>query len=169
MGILVPEAALPMGISVSNVYISFSGEVVYTGPRNLATGQYVISTWYKVFKDSTRNPESNIRIPISVTVDDMSGGDVFSVLYKELKNIYPGSQNSDYVYIPANMTQAQYDRGITLMKTVSEYISTHLGAHVDLENAYVAAENIFGVTGPATAELDALQTIYNNIIGTAGQ
>jgi hypothetical protein len=92
MGILVPEANLPMGITVNNVYMSFSGEVIYTSPRNL-NGQYIINTHYKVYKDSTKNPDTNIRIPIFVTVNDIQGRDVYSVLYDELKTMYPGSED----------------------------------------------------------------------------
>jgi len=87
MGILVQEAILPMGITVSNVYVSFSGEVIYTVP---VSGQYNVNTYYKVYKDSTKQPDTNIRIPISVMVSNISVG-VYSILYEELKTLYPGS------------------------------------------------------------------------------
>ena len=88
MGILVPEANLPMGITISNVYMSFSGEVIYTVPAN---GQYRINTYYKVYKDETKNPDTNIRVPIGVLIDSIIGRDVYTVLYDELKQIYPSS------------------------------------------------------------------------------
>jgi hypothetical protein len=88
MGIFVPEANLPMGITVSNVYMSFSGEVIYTVPAN---GQYRINTYYKVYKDETKNPDTNIRVPIGVLIDSIIGRDVYTVLYDELKQIYPSS------------------------------------------------------------------------------
>ena len=88
MGILVPEAYLPMGITVSNVYMSFSGEVIYTVPAN---GQYRINTYYKVYKDESKKPDTNIRIPISTQVSNIIARDVYTILYEELKSVYPGS------------------------------------------------------------------------------
>ena len=88
MGIFVPEANLPMGITVSNVYMSFSGEVIYTVPVN---GQYRINTYYKVYKDETKNPDTNIRVPIGILIDSIIGRDVYTLMYDELKQIYPSS------------------------------------------------------------------------------
>ena len=88
MGILVPEANLPMGITLSNVYMSFSDEMIYTNPQN---GRYVVSTYYKVYKDQTKNPASNIRIPISCIVDTIKDLDAYTILYDQLKVAYPGS------------------------------------------------------------------------------
>jgi hypothetical protein len=90
MGILVPEANLPMGITVSNVYMSFSNETIYTCPQQ---GNYIINTTYKVYRDQTKGPDTNIRIPISVSVNNITGRDVYSILYDELKKSYPGSQD----------------------------------------------------------------------------
>jgi hypothetical protein len=90
MGIFVPEANLPMGIMVSNVYMSFSGEVIYTVPMN---GQYRINTYYKVYKDELKQPDTNIRIPINVHVSDINQS-VYSILYSELKTIYPNNIDS---------------------------------------------------------------------------
>jgi hypothetical protein len=36
--------------------------------------------------------------------------------------------------------------------------------NTELETAYQAVEDVFGVTGPATAELEALEIIYNKLI-----
>ena len=88
MGIIVPEAYLPMGITVSNVYMSFSGEVIYTIPTS---GQYRINTYYKVYKDDTKIPDTNIRIPTGVIIDSIVGRDVYTILYENLKALYPGS------------------------------------------------------------------------------
>jgi hypothetical protein len=88
MGIFVPEAYLPMGITVSNVYMSFSGEVIYTVPMN---GQYNVNTYYKVYKDESKQPDTNIRIPISTQVSNINSRDVYTILYDELKQIYPSS------------------------------------------------------------------------------
>ena len=90
MGILVPEANLPMGIMISNVYMSFSGEVIYTVPAN---GQYRINTYYKVYKGELKQPDTNIRIPINVQVSDINQG-VYSILYNELKTIYSNNIDS---------------------------------------------------------------------------
>ena len=89
MGILVPEANLPMGITISNVYMSFSGEVIYTMP-NQSCNNYTINTHYKVYKDETKQPDTNIRIPLGIQVNDISVG-VYTSLYENLKQIYPSS------------------------------------------------------------------------------
>jgi hypothetical protein len=92
MGIFVSEANLPMGITVSNVYMSFSGEVIYTVP-NPTCNNYTINTHYKVYKDDTKQPDTNIRIPINVQVSDINQS-VYSILYNELKTIYPNNIDS---------------------------------------------------------------------------
>ena len=89
MGILVPEANLPMCITVSNVYMSFSGEVIYTMPSQVSN-IYNINTHYKVYKDETKQPDTNIRIPFAIQVSDISVG-VYTSLYENLKQIYPNS------------------------------------------------------------------------------
>jgi hypothetical protein len=89
MGILVPEANLPMGITVSNVYMSFSGEVIYTMP-NTGSNNYSINTHYKVYKDDTKQPDTNIRIPFAIQVNDISVG-IYTSLYENLKQNYPSS------------------------------------------------------------------------------
>lgn len=97
MGIIVPEATLPSGIKVSNVYISFSGELVYVYPRN--EGKYTISSHYKVYTDSTKNLGSNIKIPISVLEDNIRGRDVYSILYENLKKIYGGTMDIENIEV----------------------------------------------------------------------
>jgi hypothetical protein len=77
-----------MGITISNVYMSFSGEVIYTVPEN---GQYRINTYYKVYKDETKNPDTNSRIPIVTQTSNIVGRDVYTILYENLKALYPGS------------------------------------------------------------------------------
>lgn len=99
MGIIVPEANLPMGITVSNVYMSFAGEVIYTmantvsTPEGGQTKKYMVNTYYHVYKDETKNPGSNIKIQITAQVDDITNQDVYSILYTQLKNTYPGAQD----------------------------------------------------------------------------
>jgi hypothetical protein len=89
MGILVSDCVLPSGISVSNVYMSFDSEVVYVSPRG-SDGIYSINANYKVFKDNTKQPGTNIRVSLSAQVSDISVG-VYTSLYKTLKQIYPDS------------------------------------------------------------------------------
>jgi hypothetical protein len=93
MGILVPEALLPNGITVSNVYMSFASEVVYFHPRNM-DGSYQITSQYRVYKDSTKNPESDIKFPVSVTVTSISNNSVHDLLYNQLKTFYNGYTDS---------------------------------------------------------------------------
>ena len=88
MGILVPEANLPMGLTLSNVYMSFTDEMIYTYPH---VGQHVLKTHYKIYKDQSKYPDTNIRIPISCVVDDIKGRDAYTILYDGLKVMYPGS------------------------------------------------------------------------------
>lgn len=92
MGILVPDATLPMGITLSNVYISFGGETVYINPKN-QMDMYRVSTTYRVYKDQSKDGGTNITVPISVNVSDISRDSIFGILYEELKTIYPGSMD----------------------------------------------------------------------------
>ena len=85
MGILVPCAILAPGIVASNVYMSFTNEVVYVHQSN---GKWRINSFYKVFSDRQQK-KSNIRIDISVTTDRLD--DPYTILYSELKKIYPES------------------------------------------------------------------------------
>jgi hypothetical protein len=104
MGILVPEATLPSGIKLSNVYMSFAGEVVFVSQLINAMGppptvqdkfskkhQWQISSHYKVYpKKSQMGTDSNIRVPFSnvVSVIDRSP---YDYLYTALMRQYPNS------------------------------------------------------------------------------
>jgi len=162
MGIFVPEANLPMGITVSNVYMSFSGEVIYTVPVN---GQYRINTYYKVYKDETKNPDTNIRIPISVLVSNIIARDVYTILYDELKTVYPGSTDvlyKEYVYplnpevVPAKMTEEEYQFGIETLQRAVTYLQSHPD-DANIQGLYEAADANFGNNGPATEQMNALR------------
>lgn len=84
MGIFVPQATLPSGVQVSNVYMSFSGEVVYTAQY---CGKWRIQSTYKVFKDQiSTKTGSNIKIEFSTLVDDLSNP--YGHLYDALKQLY---------------------------------------------------------------------------------
>jgi hypothetical protein len=89
MGIFVPQATLPSGIKLSNVYMSFSGEVVYTAQFQ---GKWRVQSNYKVFKDqvSAKNGYSNIRIEFATVVDKFTSNP-YICLYDALKQEYPGA------------------------------------------------------------------------------
>jgi hypothetical protein len=91
MGLLVIDGVLPSGIPVNNVYITFSGEIVYVSAKT-KEGVYIIHSYYKVYKDQTKELDSNIRIQISTQVVDISLG-VYHYLYEKLKQSYPNSSD----------------------------------------------------------------------------
>jgi hypothetical protein len=90
MGILVPEATLPSGFTLSNVYMSFSGEPVYISP--MGPGRCQIYSYYKVWADVTKGKPSDIRILLTVQGAD-SDLSAYTVLYDALKEQYPGSED----------------------------------------------------------------------------
>jgi hypothetical protein len=104
MGILVPEATLPSGIKISNVYMSFSGEVVFvsqvmgtTGPPKTIQEKYnknhqwQISSHYKVYpKKPQLGSDSNIRVPFATVVPIISQSP-YDYLYTALMKQYPSS------------------------------------------------------------------------------
>ena len=93
MGIIVPEALLPSSnIAVSNVYMSFSGEAVQT-IKHPFIGDYYLSSNYRVFSNSTKQPDTNIRESLFIPYSNLEQG-VFTVLYTALKEMYPGSEDS---------------------------------------------------------------------------
>ena len=89
MGILVREAILPSGVQVSDVYMSFSGEVIMINPKRNDT--YVVHSWYKVFSDVSKSKQSDSRIQISVETDDINTYPAPVILYNALKQQYPGA------------------------------------------------------------------------------
>lgn len=89
MGIIVTEGVLPSEIPINNVYISFAHECITIFPKN-SEGLYTIQTCYKIHKDETKQPNSDIRIPISIQVSDIAVS-VYNSLYENLKQIYPDS------------------------------------------------------------------------------
>jgi len=91
MGILVPEATLPSGFTLTNAYMSFSGEAVQT-LKHPYTGEYVLSSNYRVFSNPSKQPDTNIREPLMVPYSNLDQG-VFTVLYTALKELYPGSHD----------------------------------------------------------------------------
>jgi hypothetical protein len=165
MGIIVPDAKLPVGIKVSNVYMSFSGENIVVYPRDMS-GSYQIGSQYKVYNNQDKTLDTNIKFTITVSTSSISGKSPYDILYTELKKLYPGSQDVIEAPLPPpsfTLTPEQNTHGRTILDAVSLYMSENPG-NAELETAYQAVEDVFGVTGPATAELDALQTIYNKLI-----
>lgn len=88
MGILVSEGTLPSGLPVSNVYMSFGNDVIYVYP--MGNNMYSVRGEYKVYKDETKNPGTDIRIQFVVQAADITSG-VFAILYEKLKETYPDS------------------------------------------------------------------------------
>jgi hypothetical protein len=169
MGLLVPEATLPMGITVSNVYISLSGETINVQPI-IKGNLYIVYSNYKIYRDVTRQPDTNIRIGISVETSNINSG-IYTILYDKIKTLYPGSTDvidPEVVIVtetrlPNGMTESDYIYWTELINNTSLYMSDNPG-NTELETAYQAVEDVFGVTGPATAELEALEIIYNKLI-----
>ena len=89
MGIFVPEAVLPSGILISNVYMSFSGSLVYIEPKNV-NDVYFVRAFCKVFKDQTKSLEPDITFQVITTATDINLG-VYDYLYEKLKELFPGS------------------------------------------------------------------------------
>jgi hypothetical protein len=97
MGIFVPEATLPSGVVVSNVYMSFTDEAVYiaqlaAGPGRPQNAKWNVASHYRVFKDKAAalSKKSNIRIPYQVPVEKLDKNS-YTLLYEGLKKEYPGS------------------------------------------------------------------------------
>lgn len=167
MGLLVPEATLPMGITVSNVYISLSGEPINV--QSIVRGnEYIVYSNYKIYKDVTKQPDTNIRLGISVETSNINSG-IYTILYDKIKTLYPGSTDvfdTEVVMaaeprLPNGMTESAYARWKELMNNASLYISNNPG-NTELEDAYNAAGNSFFVLGSADiTNLRTLDALYN--------
>lgn len=88
MGLFVAQATLPSGIQVSNVYMSFNGETVYTSqcPMNV----WEITSSYRVYSDSAKSLPTNTRVSLSVRTSN-TNTNAYSELYLKLKETYPNS------------------------------------------------------------------------------
>ncbi len=101
MGIFVPSATLPSGITVSNVYMSFTNEVVHTGQIsssiNPLTGKpdpnkYFVSSWCNVYADrktAKSGVQSAIRFNVNTKVPSLTSS--YEALYAYLKTMYSDS------------------------------------------------------------------------------
>jgi len=90
MGIFVPSATLPSGITVSNVYMSFTNEVLYV--MQSTNNQYQMTSYCTVFssREAAKNGNpSSIRFNVTTKVSNVICG--YQALYNELKTRYPGS------------------------------------------------------------------------------
>jgi hypothetical protein len=165
MGILVAEAVLPTSnVTVSNVYMSFSGASVTVFRDPMSPG-YKISSTYFVYSSPDKQSGTNITESLVVPYPNLEQG-VYSVLYAALKIQYPGAEDIIEVPLPPpsfTLSPDQSSHGRTILDAVSLYMSDNPG-NTELETAYQAVEDVFGVTGPATAELEALEIIYNKLI-----
>jgi len=164
MGILVPEATLPSQITLSNVYMSFTGEnILVINNRN---DSWRISSYYNVFSDKSKTNGTNIRIPIEVNTVDITQG-VYIILYNQLKLNYPGSIDVLYTEnkwplsenVPDKMTDEEYQFGIETLSLAETYMVTH----PEIREFYDAAETNFGVNGPASEQMFALKNAIQNL------
>ena len=92
MGILVADGILPSKVHVSNVYMSFSGQIVFTF-QNPSNNTWVVSSKYRVFSDETKVNGSDICIELSVETPNISDASGYSLLYQKLKEQYQGAQD----------------------------------------------------------------------------
>jgi len=90
MGIFVSEGVLPSGIPISNVYMSFSGSMVYVEPK-YQNYIYNVRAFCKVFKDQeSKSSQPDITFQVVNYVSDINVG-VFTVLYEKLKEMFPNN------------------------------------------------------------------------------
>ena len=91
MGLLVNNATLPCGVSVSNVYMTFSDFPVYIMSK--VKGQYEIRGFYTMYPSETSPRGSrDTGVELVTQVTDVSGS-LHSMLYSQLKTLYPDSIN----------------------------------------------------------------------------
>ena len=91
MGIIVTNGTLPSGIPISNVYMSFSEEPVYTVQQG---ENWRINSYYNVFSDPSKSGGSNIRVNLVTTTSNIAEGSPYYFLYDALKNVYPNNIDS---------------------------------------------------------------------------
>jgi len=92
MGIFVSDGVLPSGIPISNVYMSFSGSLVYVEPR-YSNDLYTVRAFCKVFRDQdSKSSQPDITFQVANQVSDISVG-VYTTLYTALKDLYPGAED----------------------------------------------------------------------------
>jgi hypothetical protein len=91
MGLLVNSATLPCGVTVNNIYMTFSDFPVYIMPKE--KGQYEIRGFYTMYPSETSPRASrDTGVELAALVTDVSGS-LHSMLYSQLKTLYPDSIN----------------------------------------------------------------------------
>ena len=87
----VNNGTLPGGVTVNNVYMTFSDFPIYIMPKG--KGQYDIRGFYSIYPDET-SPRTvrDTSIEFVVPVTDVSTS-LHSMLYAQLKTLYPDSTN----------------------------------------------------------------------------
>jgi hypothetical protein len=90
MGIFVSEGVLPSGIPISNVYMSFSGSMVYVEPK-YPNDLYTVRSTCKVFRDQeSKSSQPDITFQVVNQVNDINVG-AFTCLYEKLKEMFPNN------------------------------------------------------------------------------
>jgi hypothetical protein len=154
--------------------MSFSGETIYTVQLE-QQGSYKVNSFYKVFSDASKTVNNPIRYPISVCVSDISPS-VYSILYTELKSIYPGSTDVDPVKASGppidptidpevpKRTNDETQFGTEVLARAEQYLASNPSAY-ELQNVYSVAEQNFYTEGLAsTNEMNQiLQLLDGNI------
>lgn len=87
MGIFVPEAKIPSGFTLSNVYMSFYQQPMYIFPygSNLCK----VNASYKIWVNESKTPDTNMKFPLSLNSAPIDN--LFPTLYTQLKQMYPGA------------------------------------------------------------------------------
>jgi hypothetical protein len=100
MGIFVPEATLPDGNVVSNVYMSFYPETIHVFARSQQSWEYRalyhvltgkgVYPWFATFELAAETSDPSVAPP-------------FTFMYENLAKLYPGSINdADPPVFPAS-------------------------------------------------------------------
>jgi hypothetical protein len=87
MGIFVPNATLPSGLQVNNVYMSFTNEAVFVFPRD---NMYLVRSSYKVYNDQSKLNGTETVCQLLVPTDNINQN-VYTILYNALKEQFPNS------------------------------------------------------------------------------
>ena len=176
MGIIIPEVILPSQIKISNVYVSFSDEIIYVFNNN--NGSWRINSHYKFFSDQTKSNGTNIRIPIEIMTTNIEAG-VYSMLYKKIKEIYPDSV--DIINMPVEpiidpsvtpevikRTSDETDFGSNVLARAESYLALNPGAS-ELRDVYNIAELNFYSGGLAsTTEMNQILQLLNGYVASSG-
>jgi hypothetical protein len=92
MGILA-TGALPSGVQLSNVYISFSDESIYVRPNDM-NGTIEYTSCYRVFANPSREGGHICRVPFQVAIPvEQDTKRAYDVIYEHLKSLWPNSSD----------------------------------------------------------------------------